>query len=98
MKIIKDIENPNVLNNICNIMLTTLEAYDDDFCYIFDYNQISYFEMLNKVAKLLNNNALLNPKKIDYYSKFRSNQVIKGIDNELKKYYKLTNKKSIKSR
>ena len=91
MKIVKEILNPDVLNNLCNYMLSKLEYTDDGYYYSFNYDQISYFDMLLKASKLLNTNPFLNPNKKDYYRLFRECQVIKDINNEINKYFKITN-------
>lgn len=99
MRLIKEIDNPNVINSIRNYMLSNIELSDDDYYYTFNYDQISYFDMLQTVAKLLNSNPTLNPYKKDYYNNFKKNIIIEEISSELKRYYKILNSdKNIKKR
>ena len=99
MRLIKEIDNPNVIQNIRNYMLSNIELSDDEYYYTFNYNQISYFDMLQTVAKLLNSNPTLNPYKKDYYGNFKKNIVIEEINGELKRYYKVLNsEKNVKKK
>ena len=95
IKIVKDINKPEVMNDIRNYMLYDVVTTDsDDIYYSFTEEQLNYFNMLNKAAKYLNYNRVLNPGKIDYYRIFRSNDVIFEINTEIKRFNK-TNKKTL---
>ena len=95
IKIVKDINKPEVMNDIRNYMLYDVVTTDsDDIYYSFTEEQLNYFNMLNKAAKYLNYNRVLNPGKIDYYRLFRSNDVIFEINTEIKRFNK-TNKKTL---
>ena len=90
--IVKDLDKPDVINEVRNYMLYEIVNDGDDIYYSFNEDQLIYFDMLSKAAKYLSVNNVLNPNKINYYKIFKNSDIINEISIEIKRYNDLNNK------